>query len=462
VRWTGEGLLEFVGRADDQVKIRGFRVEPGEVEAVLAAHPGVGRAVVAAREDGAGGRRLVGWVVPAVAGEGAGLGPAVREFAAARLPEYMVPSVVAVVAGVPLTASGKADKAALAVPAPAGGGGRGPATALEEILCGVFARVLGAERVGPEDSFFALGGHSLLAVTLVEQLREQGLRVPVRALFQTPTVSGLINRMSLSSIRDALGVLLPIRENGGNPPFFCIHPAGGLSWCYMPLARYVPADYPLYGLQASGLDGTGQLSRSIKDMAAEYVEHIRTVQESGPYHLLGWSFGGIAAHEIAVQLQAHGARVTLIIMDAYPSVARDLTHAGHERESTENVAGAVHRAGPADSVNAFEQADVLVMIRQEAGHVLGAISDEELAIYARIYKNNARIMLEHDFSRFDGDLLFISADEGAQKNAQTEWGSYVSGEISEVHLPCEHTEMARPEMLARAWDYISAWLGLDS
>jgi thioesterase domain-containing protein/aryl carrier-like protein len=327
---------------------------------------------------------------------------------------------------------------------------------LEEMMCEEFAGVLGLESIGPNDDFFRMGGHSMLVVQLVTRLKARGVSVSVRDMITAPTVAGLISQMSLSSVRGAFSALLPIRAKGTRPPLFCIHPAGGLSWCYMPLARYVPDDFRIYGLQARGLDGSGELPGSIREMAADYIGLIRTVQETGPYHLLGWSSGGEPAHEIAVQLQGAGEEVAaLILMDAYPR-RPEPEAAGQEDTPAEDPG----KPAPDTEADDVMMAELIEQVRQEIGEVIGAITDDEIMLLAQTFYRNMKLSSTHDPSRFDGDALLLVAGESKHDGSAESWESYVSGTITEIRLPCDHGEMVRADILAQAWPAISAHLGL--
>ncbi|MFC5184122.1 non-ribosomal peptide synthetase [Actinomadura harenae] len=406
VRWTDDGLLVFAGRADDQVKIRGFRVEPGEVEAVLAGHDGVSRVAVVVREDRPGTRRLVAYV----SGGGA---EGLREYAAGRLPEYMVPAAFVTLDEFPVTANGKLDRAALPAPDLAGRSvGRAPATATEEILSGLFAEVLGVESVGAEDSFFAIGGDSLLAIRLIARVRAVlDVEVGIRELFSAPTVAELAEVITGGDRPGAVEGLLPLRAEGGRPPLFLVHPGNGLGWQYAALARGLPEGRPVYAIQARGLDGSAgdELPRGMDEMAAEYAERIREVQPEGPYHLAGWSFGGVAAHAVATRLREAGERVELLaVLDGYPFQRR--------AES-----GMVRVAAP-------------LAVPDAAGerHVADA-----LAAVARVSENNMRLREEHTPGRFDGDMLLVVATEDRPDHlpadaAPEAWRPHVGGRL-DVH-----------------------------
>jgi amino acid adenylation domain-containing protein len=194
-RYLPDGSIEYLGRKDDQVKVRGYRIDLGEVEAALSGYSGVGQARVVAREDQFGQTYLAGYVVAAFGErvDARGLRDHIRE----RLPEYMVPAAIVVLDQLPLTPNGKLDYKSLPAPESAAGAGmRMPRTPQEEILCALFAEVLGLERVGIDDSFFDLGGHSLMATRLVSRIRSLfDVDLPIRAVFEATTVGALAPRL---------------------------------------------------------------------------------------------------------------------------------------------------------------------------------------------------------------------------------------------------------------------------
>jgi acyl carrier protein len=209
-RWLADGALEYRGRTDHQVKLRGFRIELGEVEAALGQHPAVAEAVVLARQDSPGDARLVAYVVAREGGE-ASVG-ALRDHLKAQLPEYMVPSAFVMLEAMPLTPSGKVDRQALPAPEPSrldwAGAYVAPRGPVEEAVAGIWAEVLGVERVGAHDNFFDLGGHSLLATQVISRIRQAfPVDIPLRRLFEEPTVATLAHAITESQGRPKNGAI---------------------------------------------------------------------------------------------------------------------------------------------------------------------------------------------------------------------------------------------------------------
>ncbi|SEF72071.1 non-ribosomal peptide synthetase [Paenibacillus sp. UNC499MF] len=447
-----DGSLEYLGRADQQVKLRGFRIEPGEIEAVLEKHPAVAQAAVVLREDQPGDKRLAAYIVPAQAGEAPDTGM-IRLHASAALPDHMVPSGIVVLDSLPLTVNGKLDRKALPAPVYASvSGSRSPRTPQEEVLCGLFAETLGLEDVGIDDGFFELGGHSMLAVRLMSRIREVWGKDPgIGILFETPTVAGLAARLEEDTGDGALEMLLPLRSHGSGAPLFCVHPAGGLSWCYAGLMKHLNPDVPIYGLQARGIAGPDRLPQTLGEMTEDYIRCIRTVQPEGPYRLLGWSLGGNVAHAMAVQLQKEGQSVEFLAMlDAYPSHYLPLRGEPDEEEALTALLalGGYDPDSIGDGPLTMETA---IEILRGDNSALASLSVETIRQLRVTYENSVKILAAYVPEKYEGDLMFFHSTiipDWFDPIDPDMWIPYVGGTIERHDIACRHKDLCQPGPLS--------------
>ncbi|MGW0538458.1 amino acid adenylation domain-containing protein [Streptomyces sp. NPDC003032] len=459
VRWNRGGHLEYAGRADQQVKIRGFRVEPGEIEAVLSRHPSVDRAAVVARTEGTA-KRLVAYLVPAASGlaDTAEL----RTHLGRSLPDHMVPAAFVPLEALPLTPNGKLDRRALPDPDADRSGDQRPRTPEEQILGGLFAEMLGLAGVGVDDDFFQLGGHSFLATQLVKRIRVTfGVDLSVRSVFEEPTVTGLAREIAADATRDPFTTLLPLRPRGTRPPLFCVHPGSGTSWSYAGLLSHLDADQPLYGLQARGLSDPDALPASIAELADDYAGMIRQIQPSGPYRLLGWSFGGLAAHAVATRLEQLGEEVSMLaVVDAYPPVEGLVAPDVAEHEL---LAGSLLPGFAFDPDELRDDIDGLVARYarhlERENHPMAALGERGLKGVMRVYASNDRLMGTFEPGVFSGDVTFFGAlretpgaalpEDVRRRMTADAWRPFTAGTVHHHEIDATHGSMlSDPEALA--------------
>jgi amino acid adenylation domain-containing protein len=328
VRWRADGTLEFLGRFDEQLKIRGHRIEPGEVAACLAEHARVRQAAVLSRRSSAGATQLVAYVVAQGEGSGEELARLLASHVAERLPAYMLPSAFVVVPKLPLKPNGKLDVEELESAAP-----RPAREAQTRALSGTEARVLAIWRdalrlrdLGPDDDFFESGGDSLLAVgVLVRVERELGIRVPVRVLVEGRSVRRLVAMLEDSLHSSLVRGVVRVRAGELGRALFCLPGLGGVALQFERMAARLDTPRAVFALELHDLELEPGTLESLPATAAALVRILRGVQPHGPYSILGYSYGGNLAVEVARELIREGEEVELLVaLDAYaPGSLRD-------------------------------------------------------------------------------------------------------------------------------------------
>jgi amino acid adenylation domain-containing protein len=464
LRMDERGAIEFLSRKDQQVKLRGYRVELGEIEAEVRKLEGVRETVVIVDEGEQTGKRLACYVVEKQKGMVNTNG--VRGWLSKSLPEYMVPALYEVIEEIPLTANGKVDKAKL----PRVQAGHhtfqedliGPRDNVEFQLTQIWEKNLGARYIAVTDSFFDLGGHSLSALRLRYDIQTAfKYDLSLNSLFQSPTIEHIAQLIRSSESAPRSSPLVALRSTGSKPPFYCVHPGGGSVLCYLDLARLLGSDQPFYGLQSQGLEGEGEVYARIEDMAARYIQEIRSLQPEGPYFLGGWSLGGVIAFEMAHQLKGLGKEVALLaLIDSYaPTNDRDIGRLENDSELIgmflRDFRGRVGKelAESSDELKGKDLDWLLQYLLAEAKS-LGVLPPdagiEEISRLLNVFKANMSALKSYrPKAYFDRITLFHAETSSRTLLADNTSGwEDVTGDPIEVHLiPGNHyTMVSRPNV----------------
>lgn len=441
-----DGAVVYLGRSDHQVKIRGLRIELGEIEAAIMASGLAREGVVLAREDRAGDRRLVAYLVPSDA-YGPGL---LSRHLATVLPAYMVPSAEVLLDALPVTANGKLDRKALPAPQ-VSAAGREAGTETERLLARLYAEVLHLPQPpGIEADFFALGGDSLSAVRLMLRIEEETGHDPgLGTIFEHPVLGHLAAALGASHQDDGLRPLMLLADGDpAAPPLFLIHPAGGIAWGYRHLARLIAPARQVWGVQHPGLDLTVPLPGSLDTLARDYASRIAAAVPEGPVHLAGWSVGGILAQTVAIELAALGRQAGLVAaLDSYPA---DVWRDEPEPDPVAALRALLAIAGhDPDAHRDLDTREKVVAFLRAGDTALGALPEAVLDGVVRAVTDTNRLVRGHHHRRWPGALTHIRADlDHKDRDLRADLWQPYAGRVDELSVPFLHPAMTSPQASA--------------
>ena len=446
-RYLTDGTIEFLGRLDDQVKIRGFRVEPGEVEAAIKLHPAVQETAVVARKDAAGDTALVAYVSPA---EIDGL----QAFLKQRLPAYVLPAQFVFLDALPLNQTGKVDRKALAA-VPLTEAGRSqmlPRTQEEAALADLWCELLGRQEIGIHDNFFDLGGHSLLVVRLIDRVnRALHVRLSIADLFRHPTVAQMAKLLQTteaprSSYPAGLVQIRAVRDQDHDRPIFYLPGLGGNAFEFREVAEKLESARPVIGIDLHDFDVDVSEFKSLTHIAHLVVQRLRQVQPEGPYTLVGFSFGGNLAVEVARQLMAEGLAVDpVVLLDAHgPNSLQHPT--GLRKLATHwRIMRGLSVSGACKYI--WSRIRRRLIVADEA--VTGPALPED-ALERRIVEvSNACLeaFKTHDPDVFRGRIVLLRATdldtwlEVADPTGTCGWGAFCTEDVDVISMDCRHLDI---------------------
>ncbi|MCG8613379.1 MAG: thioesterase domain-containing protein, partial [Pseudomonadales bacterium] len=466
--WQPDGRIRHMGRIDRQLKVRGFRIEPEEIESRLLKINGIQQAATVAQIVTTGPKetaltaelkRLVAFVVLQ---PGCNLtATEIKTSLETALPEFMRPDLINIIPQIPVSPSGKVDYAQLQRLEIQSTNTHfiAPRDEIELKVASIWKRLLNCRNVGATDNFFALGGFSLLAVRLMSAIQQTfSVNLPLTTLFEYPTVEQLSAKIKSHQQQlesSEWSPLVVITSHETQNPLYIIHPTGATVLCYYHLANQLMPDMPVTGIQAQGIEPGQNPIESIPEMARYYAEQICQDQPEGPLHLAGWSFGGVAVFELAVQLQEKGREITFLgLIDAYaPDVFQGKFADHDDAEIIASLLGGIAEVDP-DALRGKDtetQLNIAIKATREAQALPMGFSIEQARRILNVSKQNYHAVESYQPRTYNGNLTLFRpqgeahfAEEICGEDQTLGWHNWVTGNITVHMTPGHHQTMVLP------------------
>lgn len=403
-RYLPDGNLIFMGRRDQQVKVRGFRIELSTIETMLTQHVQVQVAVAKVVQN-----QLIAYVQGQVTEKD------LKRFMGEHLPTYMVPSQIIRLDQWPLTPNGKVDYKALPQPSVTETGKASARNETELEMIALWEKVLNVSPVGIHDNFFALGGHSFHAMQLIAMVHEKfAVELPLSSLFLAPTIVEWVTHLQQEEDVQKVMICLNKGDEQQTKPIFLLHPQGGGLLSFASLISLLPSHLPVYGLQSVGYEGLEKPLDTVAAMTERYVKELKKVQDKGPYRLLGWSFGGCLAFEMAKRLEAQGEKVDFVaLLDStwMPSNEKDLL------------------------MKTFAHPDI---IESQARELQVESSSPKVVVW---FKNGLAYADYIPKTTIAADMYLFRAMKNDQPIGSYDWQPYTTGQYREIPLNADHSSI---------------------